>query len=246
MTDRTPAAADAPTDAPRAVRWGMGDALIGLLVAYTAGAIGLAIVLAVTGAADADALTLPQAALTYPPLWLGFVGVPVWAAATKGRGWIRDFGVAVRPSDIPLGIAAGIAAQLVLVPLISYPFLELFGKTFDDLERPARQLADKAVGGGGQLVFILIVVIGAPLAEELFFRGLWLRSSIRRLGTAGGLVLTSVVFAATHTQTLQFPALVGAGAVFGYLAIRTGRLGPSVAAHMAFNATSAVSLLWLR
>lgn len=246
MTDPIPAAQAVRPDDARAVRWGMGDGLIGLLLANVAGAIGLLVVLGVTGAHDPASLTLPQVALTYPPLWLGFVGVPIWAAATKGGGWIRDFGVAVRPWDVPLGIAVGVAAQLVLVPLISLPFLELFGKSFDDLERPARELADKAVGGGGQLIFILIVVIGAPLAEELFFRGLWLRSSMRRLGTWAGLALTSLIFAASHTQTLQFPALAAAGAAFGYLAIRTGRLGPSVAAHMAFNATSTVTLLWLR
>lgn len=234
-----------PTDAPVAVRWGMGDGLMGLGVAWFASGIALALIMQVTGVEVTDDLTLPQLALTYPPLWLGFIGAPMLAAKLKGNGWVQDFGAQVRLSDIPLGLACGVAAQLVLVPLISLPVLKLAGKSFTDLERPARELADKAGGAGGQLLFILIVVIGAPFAEELFFRGLWLRSAMRRLGTWGGLALTSVVFAGTHTQALQFPALVGAGAVFGYLAIRTGRLAPGIAAHLAFNATSTVSLLWL-
>lgn len=233
------------TDAPVAVRWGLGDAVIGLLVAWTAGAIGLTVVLALSDTKDPADLSLPMLALTYPPLWLGFVGAPVVAARLKGNGWVQDFGARVRPTDIPLGIACGVAAQLVLVPLISWPVVKLSGSSWSDLEKPARDLADKAVGPGGAALFFLIVAIGAPLAEELFFRGLWQRSAIRRLGTWGGLALASVVFAATHFEPLQFPALIGAGAVFGYLAIRTGRLGPSVAAHMAFNATSVVSLLWL-
>ena len=36
-----------------------------------------------------------------------------------------------------------------------------------------------------------------------------------------------------------------AGAVFGLLVIRSGRLGPAIIAHMAFNISTVVVLLWV-
>jgi membrane protease YdiL (CAAX protease family) len=51
------------------------------------------------------------------------------------------------------------------------------------------------------------------------------------------------VFGVTHFQLLQFPALVAFGAVLGFLALRTGRLGPSIVAHMAFNAVTVTALV---
>ena len=46
------------------------------------------------------------------------------------------------------------------------------------------------------------------------------------------------MFAAVHLQLLQFPALVLIGLVLGWLTLRTGRLGPAIWAHVAFNATA--------
>ena len=39
------------------------------------------------------------------------------------------------------------------------------------------------------------------------------------------------------------PALVAFGAVLGTLAYKTGRLGPGIIAHMAFNAVTVIALL---
>jgi membrane protease YdiL (CAAX protease family) len=58
-----------------------------------------------------------------------------------------------------------------------------------------------------------------------------------------GIAITSVLFAATHFQLLQLPALALAGALFGVLAHRAGRLGPAIAAHIVFNMTAVVTLL---
>ena len=238
----------APTDAPAppaAPTWGLGDALGGWALAYLVAAISSAVIVSLAGYAPDDDLPLWLVALTYPPLWLGFVGIPVWAAATKGNGWRQDFGGRIRPVDVPVGLVVGFLAQIIVVPLVSWPFLELSGKTTDDLSESARELADKATGPWGPLLFFVIVGLLAPVAEELFFRGLVLRSFERRIGTWWALAASSFWFAATHLQPLQFPALFAAGAIFGYLAIRTGRLGPAVVAHMAFNTTTVVVLLWL-
>lgn len=225
----------------------MGDAVAGWLLAQLSALVLGAFILAALGypsGARQEDLSLGAIALLYPPLWIGFVGVPIWVAATKGRGWVEDFRVAVRGWDFPLGIVAGIATQLIVVPLVSWPVLWAAGKSFDDLGAVARELGDKATGTGGAILLFLLVGVGAPIAEELFFRGLVLRSIERRFGTVWAVIGSSVVFGATHFQPLQFAGLTAAGAVFALLVVHTGRLGPAILAHMAFNGIAVANLLW--
>ncbi len=55
---------------------------------------------------------------------------------------------------------------------------------------------------------------------------------------------SSVIFGATHFQLLQLPALTTAGLVFAFLRVRTGRLGPAILGHAAFNCITVASLVW--
>lgn len=235
-------------EALRAPRWGMGDALVGWVFAYLSAAVLGALILAAFGytgeETTLDNLPLSMIALQYPPLWLGFVGVPVWAAATKGGGWVHDFRVRVKLLDVPLGLVSGVVAQLVLVPLVSWPVLQLTGTDSDDLGQLARDLGEKADSTVGIVLLFVVVAIGAPIAEELFFRGLVLGSLQKRFGAVWAVVGSSVFFGATHFQALQFAALTAAGAVFALLVVRTGRLGPAIIAHMAFNAVTVIHVVW--
>ena len=82
----------------------------------------------------------------------------------------------------------------------------------------------------------VVVAIGAPLAEEIYFRGLRpadLRP--KRPARASPSWPRRAFFAATHIQLLQFPALLVFGLILGYLAWRTGRLGPAIWAHVGLQ-----------
>ncbi|MCU0270884.1 MAG: CPBP family intramembrane metalloprotease [Acidimicrobiales bacterium] len=92
-------------------------------------------------------------------------------------------------------------------------------------------------------MLVIIVGIGAPIAEEIFYRGLALGAMQRRWGATWGLVASSGLFALTHNQPLQFPALLAFGLVLGWMVQRTGRLGPAVWAHLGFNMTAALALV---
>lgn len=240
-------AADAAT---LPVRWGVLDAAVGWVIAEVAAMVIGAVILAAAGYSGQRAtiahLPLWLIALTYPPLWLGFVGAPAHAAIRRGNGLVRDFACKIAAVDVPIGIGAGIASQLILVPIVSLPLLKLMGRTATDLEAPARQLADKANDPFGVVLLFVIVVIGAPIAEELFFRGLVMRSVERRLGAPAAIGISAVAFGVTHFEGLQTPALIAFGIVLGLLVYRTGRLGTSIVAHMAFNAVSIITLLLTR
>lgn len=235
------------TAAPPEPRWGVIDAVLGWVVAVVAAQIIGGAVLAFAGYTGDEARTanlpLSLIALAYPPLWLGFVGVPVFSAVKRGNGLVRDFGARIKAVDLPLGLTIGVLSQIVLVPLVSWPLLQLLNRTTTDLARPARVLADKAHDPLGIVLLVLIVVIGAPIAEELFFRGLVLRSVERRLGMPAAIAISAVAFGLTHFEGLQTPALIAFGVVLGYMVHVTGRLGTTIVTHMAFNAVSITVLL---
>jgi membrane protease YdiL (CAAX protease family) len=187
-------------------------------------------------------------------LWLGLAGAPVLAArrtrhpiapaTPTGRGTLAsEFGFSFRARDALLGLPIGVAMQLVVIPVLYLPFRGLIDEI--DVEQPARELVARA-NGVGIVVLILTVVVGAPLVEELFFRGLMLRTAQRAMSPAAAIELTAVLFGLTHFQKVQLPALVLFGAVLGFLAWRTGRLGPSVFAHVGFNLTTVLVLLQQR
>ena len=165
------------------------------------------------------------------------------AARLKGNSVMSDFGLRIRALDVPVGIAIGVGCQFVLVPAVSLPWAALLDRSTDELSAPAQELADKATDPLGVVLLVLIVVLGAPIVEELFFRGLLQRSIVRRFSPGIGVAVTALVFGVSHWEVLQFPALVAFGAVLGVMAVRTGRLGPSIVAHLAFNAVTVAALL---
>ena len=225
--------------------WGLGDVVGGWLLAFCVSAVWVTVLVAAAGySKHPKDVPLWIGAVGNVPLWVAFVAVPIWAAKVKGNGWRTDFHVVIRAWDVPLGIATGLVAQLIVVPLVSIPLLLLPNIDKDDLSRPAQEMADKAHGAGGAVLLLVIVGLFAPIAEELFFRGLLFRSIEKRSGQWWALGISSVIFGATHFEPLQFLPLAVTGALFGLLVIRTGRLGPSIMAHMAFNCTAVVTLLW--
>lgn len=231
---------------PIAPRWGWIDLLVGFLGAQFLSLIGFAIYASVEGVPasdiDVDAIPLVDVALLQIPLWFGFGIVPIVATRMRGNGAVRDLGARMRALDAPLGLAIGIACQLILVPLVSLPVLVLSDTDMEELSAPAKSLADRATGPG-VVVLVLVVVVAAPLAEELFYRGLLQRTLDRHVAPWWSMGITAAVFAASHGQALQFPALAAFGLVLSLIARRTDRLGLNMWTHAGFNATTVIILL---
>src|SRR5438309_4532974 len=161
-----------------APQWGLGDALGGFAVGFVCLAVAGALWVSLTGN---TAVPPGFVAATEAGLWVGTVGAPVLASWRKGtRDLARDFGLYMRSRDPGVGIPVGVASQLLLVPLISLPILWLTGH--HDLSKPAKDVIGIAHGFGSIALLTLVLVVGAPIAEELFFRGLLLRSIQRRFG----------------------------------------------------------------
>jgi membrane protease YdiL (CAAX protease family) len=226
------------------VRWGLGDAALGWVVAQIGGAIAVAIVLAINDdIVDFEDLSLAWVAVAQLGLWIGMLGVPLVASKLKGQGPVRDYGLRSEGWDAPVGFAAGVLTQLLLIPLLYGPIFWLTDLDANDLEDPARGLSDRATGSLGVTMLILIVGIGAPVVEEIFYRGLLQRSLERRFGVWPAILGSALLFGVSHFQLLQLPALVLFGIVLGLLAQRTGRLAAPIAAHIVFNMTTVLFLI---
>ena len=235
----TPEPARGPEGASRApVRWGLGDAAAGFLAAVFLTSLAATAWASATGQSE-ESLGLVVAALV--ARWVGLAGTALVASRLKGTGSLaEDFGLRVEGRDVVPGLAVGLASQYLLLPLVYLPVRLLDPDA--DVSGEARRLFDLADGGGLALL-VLCVVVGAPLVEELFYRGLCQRALDRRFGAVWAVVGSSLFFGVTHLQPLQLLGLVAFGGVLGVLAQRTGRLGPGLVAHMAFNAATAVTLV---
>ena len=233
-----------PPEAAVAPRWGLGDAALAFLVGMVAAVFVDGLYVAVAGTEE----TLARTVATLVGLWVGLAGVPSLASKRKGSGSLAaDFGLCVERQDIGLGIAVGIGAQYVLVNVIVTLF-DVIGPDVD-VGRQARNLTDSAQGWSLALLAPFLA-IGAPVIEELFFRGLLQRSIARRLGTVVAVAGSSLAFGFVHlqpnlsgwSQLTLATALAAFGVVLGVLAERTGRLGPGMVAHATFNSITLVAL----
>lgn len=185
--------------------------------------------------------------LQFVPLWGVLLGGLWWSQ--KRRGVIAsERKVSILPNDL-LWVFVGIAAQFVGA-LIYLPF----NVSKEDLSGPANDLFDRFDGLGlGFFALAICVGIFAPIVEELFYRGLVMRSiqrafrskvpaSTETVSIAVSSILGAIWFGAIHFQPLQFPALALVGLICGLAMFRTGRIAPAIFVHMGFNLTTVVSL----
>lgn len=218
------------------------------LAGWLAGNVIGAVVVIAAGHGDTDPLEMPTwvVSASAAALWIPALVALVLVSRARGTGsWARDFGLRARCIDL-LGLPIGVASQLVLVPLVTLPFTRLFPDSFsaERVEERARGLADMA-SGPWIVLLALVVVVGAPVVEELVYRGFIQLGLAPRIGAAASLLVAAAWFTLVHLSPPEFPGLFAFSLVLGLCAARTGRLGMAVAAHVAFNATGLLLVVLL-
>ncbi len=208
---------------------GVAGSLLGFLLADIAGLDGLAL-LATT--------LLFQAAAS--------LGAMAWLSAGRGSGdWARDFGLVIRPQHV-WGIGVGLLLQLV-VALIVAPLIELFGPE-DPPQQSIADVAEELSGGVESLVFLSLVVLLAPLVEEIIFRGMLLSRMRRSMGAWPAILLSGAAFAGVHlidpNAVFAVPGLFLIGAALAWTALRTGDLSLPIFVHAGVNLSGALLLFF--
>jgi membrane protease YdiL (CAAX protease family) len=181
-------------------------------------------------------LTVTQMGLV--AIAIGFVAIPralVGVRLLPPRGAVRSvlFGIG-------LAVPAWIGATLLGYILIR--LLELLGRD------PQAGVVEQAIARLDPTVLILAVVLVAPVAEELFFRGVVLNAWLREYGARAGVLGSAALFAVIHADISSWNALIGSVAnvvpIFGLgvaLALvyrQTRSLVAPMALHAGFNAIS--------
>jgi membrane protease YdiL (CAAX protease family) len=232
-----PSAAPQPIDATTAVATFVG--------AWLAAQIVSSIVLVVLhGEGAASDASLGVFAAVLGSAWACWIGGMWLTSQRAGSGsLVDDYGFTFAAVDL-VGLPIGALCNLVMIRVLYLPLEAIWPDTFNDdrLNENARNLADLA-DGGSTLLLVALVVVGAPLAEELFYRGLLQRSLVGRFNDGLVIVAVAAVFAVVHFRPVEYLGLFAIGLVFGYAALRSGRLGPAVAIHVGFNATGLLGAL---
>lgn len=104
-----------------------------------------------------------------------------------------------------------------------------------------------AVPGPSRWLWTLLAVALAPPAEEYLFRGVLLAGLTRSWNRAAAGVAVCLLFTAVHLpETVHYPPAILATGLLGVVALglrwSSGRLGPAVAAHAAYNAVLAAAV----
>jgi hypothetical protein len=182
-------------------------------------------------------------------LWIGFVGAALFASRFRGSGSLRrDLGLEVRPWDVLIGPLIGFGGQILLLPLLYLPLEHVVPHLDQRLKVPAQHLTGGFPGSDLAVIAVLTVVV-VPVVEELFFRGLVLRSLLRLFAGAGpvigvglAVVADGVIFGLAHFELLQLLGLAVFGTVLSLMAYKLRRLGPGIFAHAVFNLMAILSV----
>ena len=225
-------------ESPEEQKWGIRHVVYGLLLGQVSTILAIVAIGLIDQDIDLEDPSLEITAILQSALWIGTLGIPLWLYYSKGVSW-RQFGWRFKRSDIFKGLLIGLGTQIA-AGLLYLPLYVIFDDI--DVSEPAKELVDKATGLGVFLLF-LVVVVGAPVVEEIFYRGLTLKAFEKKMGGRLAIVASSLLFAVAHLQFVQFPALFLFGFVAAYLARKYDRLGRAVWAHVGFNATTVIALL---
>jgi uncharacterized protein len=231
---------------PVVLRWGLGDAVLAFVLGIVGGIVASEIAITATGAKVVNG-KIPETAAILAASVVGQYGAWfLWiytAGRRKGLGNLRaDFGFVINVARdwpmIPLGLGFEVVAGIVLLPISRF---------IHHAPQQVVQALDKAHGAKLAVLAVTALLI-APVVEELFFRGLLLRSLQRRVSAPAAVAISALVFGLAHVvfdfgSGAVLPALVALGMLSGVFAVRTGNLSRSILLHMGFNLLAVLVVL---
>jgi uncharacterized protein len=230
-----PSPPELPEGLSRRPRWPAWYALAGFLVALTGTLVVLGIAIAVLGMDPDD----DSAGLTIVGVLLQtavFIATAVFFASRTARPRAWHFGLN-RTAFWP---AVGWAA------LGMFSFYLLAGAYSALLDPETEQGITEALGADegtfGLVVAGLMVIVVAPVGEELFFRGFFYRALRTRFSVLVAALLDGALFGLIHFDSsvddvwLILPVLGTLGFMFCLVYERTGSLFPVIALHAINNA----------
>lgn len=190
-----------------------------------------------------------------PPLWMGLeallgslIWIPVALLAARHRGLSLSQATAwtlPESSLLKLLLLAGAAGLFMLTPAVwlqqlsTYIMPKLGTNLIQQLEEQNPSLA--ALG-----LIALSVVVVAPVAEEVFFRGFAFRGISARRGFWPAAIIVSAVFAVIHIEPTNMAPIFVLSLLLCWLQWKTSSVVPPILCHMVYNGVQIVGWLTSR
>lgn len=95
----------------------------------------------------------------------------------------------------------------------------------------------------GNLLYVAVVSLCAPVWEEIIFRGFLLPSLTRYMSLGSSIVCSSVIFAIAHFSMQRMLPLFFLGVVMGVVFVRSRNLVASIVLHSLWNGFVFIQLL---
>ena len=152
-----------------------------------------------------------------------FPGPDPGRAVRMGMGW---------------GIVAWIGASLASAAVVTV--LEALGVDV------APQAAEQALGLVEPWVAVLAIVILAPIAEELFFRGVVFNAFLRERGPRLAYLGSAALFAVIHLSIVALIPIFLLGLALAWVYDRTGSILAPIVMHAVVNGASVLIALLVR
>jgi membrane protease YdiL (CAAX protease family) len=175
---------------------------------------------------------------------LGAVAYLWWRLRQRGLG-LDAIGLSFRrPLRSVLWGAGAFVATTPLLLAVGWLTERLSARYFPDVAPPYHPVSGLLVGGQDPWVrvgLLVLVAVGAPFLEEIFFRGALYGALRQRFGTAAALIGSAGLFAILHPQLpLGFIPIFLLGLTFAFLYEWRQSLLPGIVMHAINN-----GLIWL-
>ena len=223
--------------------WGIPAILAGLALPLVLWGVGLAIAIAEGTPTDLTSSEIITSLLLTILILDGvFLAVPALFSLRRYRlGWE---GLGFRGFDSGKFWMAVVAAAAAWGAVIVYGTVLVL--VFGEGAAPEQDVEELFSSRVVLPVVGVSVVLAAPFAEEVFFRGFVFPGLIRLLGVGGAILASGLLFAMFHVTSPDSAGLIipftPIGMLFAWLYYRTGTIWTSIAAHFVFNLVSFILL----
>jgi membrane protease YdiL (CAAX protease family) len=212
--------------------WSPLAAVLGVLLALGTGIVLSVPVAIIDKPPSGEDLSDAANALVQLATALGFLLVPIAIAAGRGataRQALSQLGLRrFRPSAVKWMFAA-IGAYL----LFAIAYTAIVGQP---------EQKDIAEEFGTVPVQVLLIVIAAPISEEVCFRGMLFGGLRERWPRVAAALLSGLIFGALHAFTglSAVPPLIAFGFILALLYEKTGSIVPGILLHMLNNSVALI------
>lgn len=163
------------------------------------------------------------------------LGVYLFAVRRPGSSWGQ---LGFRPFDWWWAPLAPVLTTLQLMGMALINLVLVLPFTDGAFENPQIE----QITGGMSLtptdfaVLLVLIAIIAPIAEEIFFRGMLYPVMRQRWGAPVAITANALAFALLHVIPILLPGLFFVGLILAWVRERSGSIGPTILMHALQNA----------